>query len=178
MGSEETRRDEDEDGSSVERLVSGSMLQSRRWGDSCFVVSLCVVLPFAVGAALVCLALGGGWFTVLYVLGGSVVVPLALLYWLKGILALDRRVGPCPDCGELTTFLGPCPTCKRQMPGMPTLVNSGCVAVLLAGVLAVLVVAGVLGLSLLTGEDEADDGTPYEPPPPAAAPTTEREGPW
>lgn len=168
MESGETSRDAEDKGPSPARLVFDSMAQRRRSGDCCLVVSLCIVVPVGVLAALGCAAVGGGWVAALVVVAVLVVLPLALLAWLWSVLALDRRVGPCPDCGQMTTFLGPCPTCKREAPGMPTLVNGGCLAVLLV----LLVIAGCAGLSWLMGKAEPDKQPQHKPRPPAVAPDT------
>jgi len=159
MESDDTRRDAGDEGPSPARLLSDSMAQRRRSGDCCLAVALCIVVPVGVVAALSVRSFGGGWVALLVVMNVFVALPLALLVWLWWVLALDRRVGPCPDCGEMTTLLGPCPTCKRETPGMPVLVNTGCLVALLALVL----IGGVVGLSWLIGVTLPDEQPGHEP---------------
>lgn len=118
MQSDDTRRDAGDESTSLARLAADSIAQRRRSGDCCLVVALCALSPVAAVVAL-CWVPRGDWVGFLMVLGTVMAVPMAALAWLWSVLALDRRVGPCPNCGEMTTFLGPCLRAGARRPGCP-----------------------------------------------------------
>jgi hypothetical protein len=142
-----------------ERLASDLLAQRPRAGNGCLLTALCLVAPVAVAIALHCVP-PGHWVACLFVAGVLVAVPMAVVAWLWSALALDRRVGACPDCGHTTTFLGPCPTCHRRTPGIPALVNSAGMVALLGAVLIGGCVMLVWVVSWLVPDKEQEGSAP------------------
>lgn len=111
-------------------------------------LAICLVGPVCVVGGRCVAGSGTDPSFTLFTLVMVVALPGLGLFWLWKVFSLDRRYGPCPECGEPTWFLGPCPGCGTRWPGAPRLVNP---LVPVLGVAAAL----ILGLMVLGGACEA-----------------------